>query len=288
MRLDSVGVLTSRSRGLIVVAVAWLAGAGCMAYGADVDPLKLPDTQLEPVEWADLNGWSADDHAVAFATFLASCKPFLNGGRPRDPRPINEGLLHACRRAVAAKIGGAAEARKFFEENFRPVRIARLGKSTGLLTGYYEPIVDGSRFPNPEFHWPLYRRPRDLLINGKKPVSAGFPNRAAVGRLNAKGQVEPYYDRRAIENGALDGQQLEICWLRGPFEAMLIEIEGSARVRLEGGTLLRLNYDAHNGYSRTGVGRVLIQRSLIPREEMSLDRIKQRMASHPRRPRRSG
>src|SRR5262249_50872807 len=127
MRLDSVDVLTSRSRGLIVVAMAWLLGAGSMAYGADIDPLKLPDTQLEPVEWADLNGWSADDHAVAFATFLASCKPFLNSGQPRDPKPIYEGLLHACRRAAAAKIAGAAEARKFFEENFRPVRIARLG-----------------------------------------------------------------------------------------------------------------------------------------------------------------
>ena len=156
MRLDSVDVLTSRSRGLIVVAVAWLVGAGCMAHGAGVDPLELPDTQLEPVEWADLNGWSADDHAMAFATFLASCKPFLAIGRSRDPRPISDGLLGACRRAAAAKAAGATEARKFFEENFRPVRIATLGKSTGLLTGYYEPIVDGSRFPSPEFQWPLY------------------------------------------------------------------------------------------------------------------------------------
>src|ERR1044072_902347 len=121
MRLDSVALPTSRSRGLIAIALAWLVGAGCMAY-ANADPLSLPDTQLEPVEWADLNGWSADDHAVAFATFLARCKPLLNRGRPRDPRPIYEGLLHACRRAVSTKIVGAAEARKSFEENFRPVR----------------------------------------------------------------------------------------------------------------------------------------------------------------------
>ena len=281
MRLDSVDVLTSRSRGLIVVAMAWLVGAGCMAYGASVDPLKLPDTQLEPVEWADLNGWSADDHAVAFATFLASCKPFLNSGRPRDPRPIYEGLLHACRRAVAAKIVGAAEARKFFEENFRPVRIARLGKSTGLLTGYYEPIVDGSRLPNPEFHWPLYRRPRDLLVNGKEPTAVSIPNRAAVGRLNVKKQVVPYHDRLAIENGALDGQRLEICWLRDPFEAMSLEIEGSVRVRLEDGTLVRLGYDAHNGYNYTSIGRILIERNLIRRDEMSTDRIKRWMQANP-------
>src|SRR5215831_12037667 len=280
MRVDSLGVRMSRPR-VIVVAMAWLLGAGCVAQGAGIDPLNIPDTQLEPVEWADLEGWPADDHVMAFATFLASCKPFLNIGRPGDPRPIYEGLLHACRRALATKIANAAEARKFFEENFRPVRIAKLGKSTGLLTGYYEPIVDGSRFPTPEFHWPLYRRPRDILVNGKKPAAASIPNRAAVGRLNGNKQVVPYYDRLAIENGALDGQHLEICWLRDPLEAMAIEIEGSVRVRLEDGTLLRLNYDAHNGFARRGVGALLIERSLMRREEMSRERIRQWMAAHP-------
>src|SRR5438067_12990787 len=141
---------------------------------------------------------------------------------------------------------------------------------TGLLTGYYEAIVDGSRFPSPEFQWPLYRRPPDLLVNGKKPAAAGVPNRAAVGRLTSNKQVQPYYDRLAIENGALDGQHLEICWLRDPLEVMSIEIEGSARVRLEDGTLLRLAYDAHNGFSYraigsyTAIGRVLAERKLIP------------------------
>ena len=264
----------------ISTAAAWLAGAPCAAHADGVDPLNVPETQLEPLEWADLDGWPADDHSAALATFLSSCKPFLASAQPLDPRPIHAGLWRACRDAAAASTADA-DAQKFFQENFRPVRIARLGQSTGLITGYYEPIVDGSRVPNPEFHSPLYRRPRDLLVNGRKPLGAHFPNRASVGRLNAKNQMEPYYDRRAIENGALDGQQLEICWLRDPFEAMSMEIEGSMRVRLEDGTLLRLNYDAHNGYSRTGVGRVLIERSLIPREEMSRERIKQWMAAYP-------
>ena len=118
-------------------AAAWLAGVACMAHGASVDPLNIPDTQLEPVKWADLDGWEADDQAAAFAAFLASCKPFLAIERPRDPRPIYDGLLHACRRAATTKPASATEARKFFEENFRPVRIARRGESTGLLTGYY-------------------------------------------------------------------------------------------------------------------------------------------------------
>jgi membrane-bound lytic murein transglycosylase A len=271
----------SRLLACVGATAAWLLLGAVAADGEGVDPLDIPDTQLEPAEWTSLDGWTADDQAAAFATFLASCKPFLATRRARDPRPVYVGLWHACRRAAAARPAGPAAARRFFEENFRPVRIAKLGESTGLLTGYYEPIVDGSRFPNPEFHWPLYRRPRDLLVDGKKPSQGSIPNRASVGRLNADNQLEPYYDRLAIENGALDGQHLEICWLRDPFEAMSIQIQGSARVRLEDGTLLRINYDSHNGLGYTAVGRVLIERNLVPREEMSMDRIKQWMAANP-------
>jgi membrane-bound lytic murein transglycosylase A len=265
-------------------ATLWLlASAAVQAQVRDVDPLQAPDTQLEPVAWTDLEGWTSDDHAAAFAVFRSSCRPFLARYAKRDPRPIHQALRAVCRRAAAA---GALDkdktkAREFFEQNFRPVRIAKLGERTGLLTGYYEPIVDGSRFPSPEFSAPLYRRPRDLVVDGRKPRKGTFPNRATVGRYNAKKELEPYYDRLAIEDGALDGQRLEICWIRDPFEAMSIQIQGSARVRLEDGTMVRLNYDAHNGHSYTAVGRVLIERNLVPREEMSMERIRQWMAANP-------
>jgi membrane-bound lytic murein transglycosylase A len=265
--------------GWSLLAAACLAAAPCYADG--VDPLNIPDTQLEPVQWSDLDGWTTDDHAAAFATFLSSCKPFLAARRPADPRPIYGALWRVCRQAAAAKPAGEDSARNFFEEHFQPVRLAKLGETTGLLTGYYEPIVDGSRVPNPEYHSPLYRRPRDLLVDGRSPPAGPIPNRAAVGRLNDDKKVEPYYDRLAIENGALDGRHLEICWLKDPFEAMTIQIEGSARVRLEDGTLLRLNYDAHNGFGYTSVGRVLIERNLVPREEMSMERIKRWMQTNP-------
>ena len=157
-----------------------------------------------------------------------------------------------------------------------------MGESEGFLTGYYEPIVEGSRFPNPEFHVPLYRRPRDLVAAGHKPGADGFPNKGVlVGRRDEKNEIVPYHDRGAIEDGALDGQKLEICWLKDPFEALSISIQGSARVILEDGTPLRVNYDSHNGYPYTAVGRVLIDRNHIPREEMSMQRIREWMAANP-------
>jgi membrane-bound lytic murein transglycosylase A len=264
-----------------VASLVWLLGALGTAIAETVDPLNIPDTQLEPVTWARVDGWEQDNHTAAFKTFMTSCRPFLAAPQTVDIRPVYAGLAKACRRAVGLKSPNAVQARKYFEDNFRPVRIAKLGESTGLLTGYYEPIVEGSRFPTPEFSVPLYRRPRDILVEGRQPPAGVFPNRATVGRRNAKNEIEPYYDRLAIEEGALDGQKLEICWIKDPFEAMSIQIQGSARIKLEDGTLLRLNYDGHNGFGYTAVGRILIERNLIPRDEMSMDRIKRWMHANP-------
>ena len=269
------------SKSAAVVTLGLLAALPIAAR--DVDPLQAPDTQLEPVDWSEVDGWADDDHAAAFGTFRTSCNPFLARRAGSDGRPIHQALREVCRRAAAAGAlaGDKVKAREFFEQNFRPVRIAKLGEKTGLLTGYYEPIVDGSRFPNPEFSAPLYRRPGDLLVGGKKAPKTALPNRASVGRFNAKKEVEPYFDRGAIENGALDGQRLEIAWIKDHWEAMTIQIQGSARVRLEDGTMVRLNYDAHNGHSYTAVGRILIERGLVAREEMSMERISQWMAKNP-------
>jgi membrane-bound lytic murein transglycosylase A len=266
-------------------------------------PLTIPNAALEPAGWDDLDGWAGDDHASAFATFYASCRPIVRSNAFRmqaarvhparsqpahpappppagDARPVRTALDQVCARAVKAGALETQAARQFFETNFVPVRIRKLGDSAGFLTGYYEPIVDGSRFPTREFTVPLYRRPRDLVAPGV-PDGAPFPNTGRALRRTAEGELVPYYDRGEIEDGALDGQHLEICWLRSATEALFIQIQGSARVRLEDGALLRINYAAHNGFSYVPVGRVLIERNLVPREEMSMQRIREWMHDNP-------
>ena len=244
-------------------------------------PLTIPDAALEPAGWDDLDGWVADDHARAFATFQASCRPIVRGRPGVDVRPVRAALQATCARAVAAKALDEPAARKFFETNFLPVRIRKLGDSAGFLTGYYEPIVDGSRFPTREFKVPLYRRPPDLIAAGAVNPGGTFPNSGGALRKTASGELVPYYDRGEIEDGALDGRHLEICWVRNRTEALFIEIQGSARVRLEDGTMLRINYDAHNGFKYIPVGRVLIERKIVPREEMSMQRIREWMQANP-------
>jgi membrane-bound lytic murein transglycosylase A len=267
-------------------------------------PLKIPNAALEPARWSDLDGWTRDDHASAYATLSASCRPIVRAAAFRaetpqsqqaraaalpapaapassgDSRPMRAALEQVCARALKAGPLKGATAREFFEANFVPVRIHKLGEAAGFLTGYYEPIVDGSRFPTREFPVPIYRRPPDLTAPGLAD-GAPFPNTGKAFRRTPSGELVPYYDRGEIEDGALDGQHLEICWVRSATDALFIGIEGSAQIRLEDGTMMHINYDAHNGYPYVPVGRVLIERGLVPREEMSMQRIREWMHDNP-------
>ncbi|HEY7662150.1 MAG TPA: MltA domain-containing protein [Xanthobacteraceae bacterium] len=262
---------------LFFVILCFTAGLASAA-----DPLKLPGSQLEPVKWSELAGWMSDDHLAAFAAYQASCRALHARARTDDLAEIHQALTNVCRKALALQPADSNTARAFFEQNFQPVRIARLGETEGLLTGYFEPVVAGSRFPGPEFPVPLYRRPRDLVAAGYRPGSTAFPNKGArIGRRNAANELVPYYDRGAIEAGALDGQKLEICWLKDPLDLLAIQIEGSGRVILEDGTPLRVSFDSHNGYGYSSFERVLVERHLIARKDMSRERIRAWMAAHP-------
>ena len=268
------GGLVASLFGAIICVTAGVASAE--------GPLKLVGSQLEPVKWTELAGWTADDHLAAFAAYQTSCQALRKARRTDDRGEIHAALSNSCRNAMGLRPRDAHTARSFFEQNFQPVRIARLGEREGLLTGYFEPIVAGSRFPSPEFHVPVYRRPRDLVAAGYKPGSVAFPNKGVrIGRRNENNELVPYHDRGAIEAGALDGQKLEICWLKDPLDLLAIQIEGSARVILEDGTPLRISYDLHNGYSYSSIERVLIERNLISRQEMSTQRIRRWMAAYP-------
>lgn len=265
------------ARATLTSALLVAAWAGLSSARAEDAVLRIPDTRLEPVAWSALAGWPADNHAAAFDAFLASC----NAPAAAQPvsRPMETALAGICREALALGSARAEEARTFFETHFRPVRIAKLEDTAGFVTGYYEPVVAGSRRPTQEFTVPVYRQPSDL-IPGVRQAGLGFANKSGAFRLVDNKRV-PYFDRAEIEDGALDGRGLEICWLKDPIDAFFMHIQGSARVRLEDGSLLRLNYAAHNGHPYTAVGRILIERGEIAKEDMSMDRIRRWMQAHP-------
>ncbi len=274
---------TGRRALLLVAAFIGLAGMAAPAASGEQEPIKFPDTQYEPVDWANLDGWAGDDHATAFAIFLDSCRGLSsNRQASAEAVAISDALKNVCARGLVALPLEEEGARKFFEDNFRPLRISKLGDSDGFLTGYYEPIIEGSRVPTGEFVAPLYRRPPNLTISGRRKLGDAFPSKGVkVGRRVGRRKIVPYYDRAAIEDGALDGWHLEICWLRSQIDVLFAQIQGSARIKLEDGTVLRVNYDSHNGWPYTAVGRVLIERKFLSKDEVSMQRIRDWMQANP-------
>jgi membrane-bound lytic murein transglycosylase A len=246
-------------------------------------PIILPDTQYEPIEWTGLEGWTTDDHAAAFAAFLGSCRTIQARRRlARELTAIPAALKGICEEARQAIPLDEEGARKFFETHFRPIRISKLGETDGFLTGYYEPIIAGSRVPTGEFTAPLYRRPPNLVPAGRRKLGDAFPSKGVfVGRRVGRRKIVPYYDRGQIEDGALDGWHLEICYLHSQVDVLFAQIQGSARIRLEDGAILRVNYDSHNGWPYTPVGRVLIEQKMMNRDQVSMQSIRDWMEANP-------
>jgi membrane-bound lytic murein transglycosylase A len=266
---------------LLIISVA-LTALPLAAFGEGGGPIVLPDTQYEPVEWADLDGWTSDDHAAAFAAFLGSCRTLQNRHRQaRELTAIPAALKEICETARQVIPLDQEGAKKFFEDHFRPIRINKLGDTDGFLTGYYEPIIAGSRVPTGSFTAPLYRRPPNLVPAGRRKLGEAFPSKGAfVGRRVGRRKIVPYYDRGQIEDGALDGWHLEICYLHDQVDVLFAQIQGSARVKLEDGTILRVNYDSHNGWPYTPVGRVLAEQKLMTRDQVSMQSIRDWMEAN--------
>jgi membrane-bound lytic murein transglycosylase A len=244
-------------------------------------PLEFPNAQYLPLSWAEVDGWADDDQLAAFKTFRLSCQPIMGErGEPSLPKALGTSLREPCRAARWADVRTAADARKFFEQNFVPLQISKLGETDGFVTGYYEPVLEGSRTPTDVYNVPVYRRPSNLFIRGVKQDGPA-PNGGPVYRKIGRRKLVPYYDRAEIEDGAIAGRGLEICYLKNQTDLLFMQIQGSGRIKLADGTTVRVNYDAHNGQPYTPVGRILIERNIIPREEMSMQRIREWMEANP-------
>jgi membrane-bound lytic murein transglycosylase A len=120
-----------------------------------------------------------------------------------------------------------------------------------------------------------------LFVRGYNQSSLDLPNKGPVYRKIGRRKLVPYYDRAEIEDGAIAGRGLEICWLKSQTDLLFAQIQGSARIKLADGSTIRINYDSYNGYSYTPVGRVLIDRGIIPREQMSMQKIREWMEQNP-------
>lgn len=235
---------------------------------------SVPEAKLEAASFADLIGWETDDHLKAFKTFLKSCNDAIRMAERPTTRAIAQCrvpgsvLASACRLAQSADVSTKAAAKAFFEANFAPHRVVHT-KNEGLLTGYYEPVMQGSRTRQGKFQTPVYKRPTDLMNVVDEADRASQPDGLTHVRRTSSG-TSAYPTRAQIEQGALDGKGLELLYLEDAVEAFFMHIQGSGRVELTDGTTVRINYDGKNGHPYSSIGRYLIENEILPANKMSM------------------
>jgi membrane-bound lytic murein transglycosylase A len=176
----------------------------------------------------------------------------------------------------------AEQLSKEIRKQFRVYRATgREGKGRMLFTGYYEPIYEGRRVRDEVFKYPLYRLPSDLIRVDLSPFNEKFTGESIIARIDGK-KVQPYFSRSQIEGEkALDGKSLEIAWLKDPLDVFFLHIQGSGRVRLPEGKDLLVHYQASNGRPYRSIGRYMIEKGFLAREEMSMQAMRKYLTEHP-------
>ncbi|GAA4812695.1 murein transglycosylase A [Sphingosinicella ginsenosidimutans] len=188
--------------------------------------------------------------AAALRSFLVSC-PSLVSRADASGLATGDDWRPLCGEAASLAPGAAAG---FFAARFE---LAEVGDGSAFATGYYEPEIRASRVRQPGYEVPIYARPPDLLTADPRTGARGR------GRIDADGNYVLYYDRGEIEDGALAGRGLEIAWAADPVELFFLQIQGSGRLRLPDGSLMRIGYADQNGRDYVAIGRLLRERGLI-------------------------
>jgi membrane-bound lytic murein transglycosylase A len=167
-------------------------------------------------------------------------------------------------------------------KKFRVYRATgRVGDASVLFTGYYEPTYEGNLARDETFKYPLYRSPDDLIRIDLSLFSEKFKGESIVARIEGK-KVQPYYSKYQIDTErALEGKALEIAWLKDPLDVAFLHIQGSGRLRLRDGKELLVNYQASNGRPYRSIGRYMIEKGFVAREEMSMQGIRKYLTGHP-------
>jgi membrane-bound lytic murein transglycosylase A len=243
-----------------------------------------------PVKFADVPGWVNDDHLAAFKTFLKSCERVVASSREREPgdakgpRPPPTGLVAVCRQALSAasETVDKERARAFFEANFTANAVLKKGP-VGMLTGYYEPLLEGSRVQEGRYQTPIYKRPPDL-VNVVDDTRRGVLKAGALTHVRkTETGTEPYFTRAQIETGALKGKDLELLYFADPVEVFFMHIQGSGRVRLTDGSTVRVHYDGKNGHPYSSIGRYLTEKSILAADRISMTALQAWLRADPER-----
>ncbi len=247
---------------LLPVFLLLLLG-GCAPAPAPLHP-AMPETPLLPVGYDALPGWEYEAFDALLDAFEAEC---AYGPAKRLYGPL-------CNEAR-----GVMDARVFFETRLQPYRVVGPeGDERGLVTGYYEPLLEGSLTRDARFRYPIYAEPFDLITVRLEKVYPELKGKRLRGRLVGRTLV-PYESRRRIG----EAEAPALCWVDDRIDRFFLEVQGSGRVRLRDGTTLYVGYANQNGRRYRSVGKYLVAQGEIPIESISLQNIRRWLEAHPER-----
>lgn len=232
--------------------------------GTTAAAVEAPTVTLRPADWNSLTGWMEDDIQPAWNAFLQSCAVLKNQPLWQD----------TCVQAGSLRGHSSSVLRQFFETRFTPHQVLNVdGSGEGLITGYYEPLLKGSRKPSRRYRYPIYTTPDELLVIDLGEIYPELKNMRLRGRLQGR-KVVPYYSRAEIVSNPAPLQGRELLWVDDEIDLFFLQIQGSGRVKLENGEIVRVGYSDQNGHPYKSIGRVLVERGELALEKASMQGIR--------------
>lgn len=267
-------------------ALVGLLGALALAACAtpETPPAGTPRMALQPISYDSVPGWSEDDSAQVLPALLRSCDHFAR--LPTDKSIGFDGLggtagdwYAPCAAARRVPVGDSKAARQLFEDWFDPWQVTDSGKEDGLFTGYFEPEIKGSRLRQGRYSLPIWGKPVDLVIVDLGRFRPDLAGERLVGRVDG-GRLLPYSTRAEIERGVLEGKAPVVAWTDDAVDLAIMQIQGSGRVLLDDGSVIRLGVAGNNGHSFLGIGKILKDEGRLG-TDTSMPAIRAWLKAHP-------
>lgn len=248
--------------------------AACPSVTTPPPPVAEAAAPHQQSSWNAVSGWQDDDPAAAWPALLASCKTLEKQAQ----------WQRVC--GLARQLGStptAGQSRSFFEQQFTPWALTNPdGSQNGLITGYYEPLIKGSRTPSSRYRWAIHGTPSDMLTIDLGTVYPELKNYRLRGRVVGN-KVVPYWNREELDRleGRLPAPTL--LWAADPIDLFFLQVQGSGRVELPDGSRVRIGYADQNGHPYQSIGRWLVQQGQLTLDKASMEGIREWARKNPER-----
>lgn len=245
-------------------------------------PEDKPELVLKEASFSQLPGWGGDDLKTFIPAFEKSCMRVLKGAPEKKMGPLAQSGTYgdwqpACRSFVNGK---PRDLKNFFETRFTPYQVLGGTDAEGLFTGYYEASLKGSRVRSERYNVPLYTRADDLVMVQLGEFREDLKGRRIAGRVK-DGKLVPYESREEIVAGEWPHEDKVLVWVDSAVDAFFVQIQGSGVVEMAEGGAMRIGYAGQNGHPYYAIGRELIKREELTKENVSMQSIRDWLETHP-------